>query len=339
MAFLPLMLMFAITPLTVVHIYPFARRLKKVNVINVTQEDYIDSTVIVTEIKEKNIKKELIQKNTLVFTSIVISIGFFVIHVFSIAKFIQYGDKVLNHKVYHNIIPIVHGVLSLSAILTGLVLSQIVLYCNYSKVTKDGNGDIDVSYLQRKDDYKALRLPIAVISLNIIYVGCYFLPYMLLAFIHNPLLTAFTYLMDALLILFIYLVCLGFWHLYNFKKHKRYDKDIKCAKFLSHLLYFGMTWTAAFAIIMFLFAITYIISLGSFNDFEELKSLAPSLMLAVVGAVLLKPVCGAMLKGTPLNIKKEESGKRIDVKIQRDNKPTGDQDPLIPAEETIQIED
>ena len=334
--------MFAITPLTVVHIYPFARRLKKVNVINVTQEDYIDSTVIVTEIKEKNIKKELIQKNTLVFTSIGISIVFFIIHVISIAKFIQYGDKVLNRKAYHNIIPIVHGVLSLSAILTGLVLSQIMLYCNYSKITKDGNGDIDVSHLQRKDDYKALRFPIAVISLNIIYVGCYFLPYMLLAFIHNPLLTAFTYLMDALLILFIYLVCLGFWHLYNFKKHKTYDKDIKCAKFLSHLLYFGMTWTAAFAIIMFLFAITYIISLGSFNDFEELKSLAPSLMLAVVGAVLLKPVCGAMLekfKGDSTKHKEEESGKRNDVKTQRDNKPTGDRDPLIPAEETIQIED
>ena len=141
--------------------------------------------------------------------------------------------------------------------------------------------------------HQELRWPVAVISVNIIYIGCYFLPYMILAFIHDSLLTAFTYFMVALVIFCVYLVFLGVWYLVKFfiYRYSGYDNRFKCAKLLVHLLYSCMPWTAAFVTIMFLFVITFIITLGSFNDFEELKHLAPSFLLAFVGAILVQPIC------------------------------------------------
>ena len=138
--------------------------------------------------------------------------------------------------------------------------------------------------------HQELRWPVAVISVNIIYIGYYFLPYLILAFIHDSLLTAFTYFMVALVIFCVYL---GVWYLVKFLiyRYSGYDDCFKCAKLLVHLLYSCMTWTAAFVTIIFLFVITFIITLGSFSDFEELKHLAPSFLLAVVGANLVQPLC------------------------------------------------
>ena len=52
------------------------------------------------------------------------------------------------------------------------------------------------------------------------------MPYMLLAFIHDPLLTLFTYVMVALFIACVYLVCQGAWHLCKFyKKCEDTDND------------------------------------------------------------------------------------------------------------------
>ena len=50
-----------------------------------------------------------------------------------------------------------------------------------------------------------------------------------------------------------------------------------------------MVWAMAFSLIIFLFVVTYIIALGSFDDFKDLKYLTPSLPLAVIGLFLLKP--------------------------------------------------
>ena len=210
-----------------------------------------------------------------------------------------------------------------------------MLYCNYSailktkytnysdlwnSIPKDNNSIIEGKIYRDTNDFKAmlqitheeLRWPIVVISVNIIYIGCYFLPYMVLAFIHDPLLTAFTYFMVALVIFCIYLIFLGAWHLVKFFKYKysEYEDRFKCAKLLAHLLYSCMTWTAAFATIMFLFVITFIITLGSFDDFEELKHLSPAILLAVVGAILLQPICKVMaekylLKNSTKDGKKE----------------------------------
>ena len=172
----------------------------------------------------------------------------------------------LNNETYHNEIPIVHGVLSLSAVVIRLVLSQIILYCNYSTIFKSEYTGVPHSvtnsptgndtYMKNnnsmytsdsntnlKNIHQELRCPVAVISVNIIYIGCYFLPYMVLAFIHDPFLTAFIYFMVALVVFCVYLIFLGVWHLVKFFKYKYsdYEDRIRCAKLLDHLLYSCMT--------------------------------------------------------------------------------------------------
>ena len=102
-------------------------------------QNYSDTTlsVIKSKASDEKFSKMLIHKPPLIFTSVGIT-GLLLIHIFSVVRFIQYGDEVLSSKIYHNAISIVHGhgVLSLSAIVMELVSSQIVLYCNYPATSK-----------------------------------------------------------------------------------------------------------------------------------------------------------------------------------------------------------
>ena len=202
--FLPLTLVFAVSPLTVLHIYPIALRLKKMNKVSVSPEDYTGSMVIAIEPKTDNYDKKVIHRNPLIFASVGISIGFLTVHIFSVINSILYCKEVLSNESYnyHNKLPIVHAVLSLLAVAVGFILTQKILSDN-AKVRRD-----------HYEVQKELRLPIAVISVNIIYIGCYFLPYMLLAFMHNPLVTAFTYFMLVLFIVCVYLICQGVFNLH-----------------------------------------------------------------------------------------------------------------------------
>ena len=51
-----------------------------------------------------------------------------------------------------------------------------------------------------------------------------------------------------------------------------------------------MVWAIAFSVIIFLFmTMCIIIKLGSFDDFEDLEYLTPSLLIAILGLFLLKP--------------------------------------------------
>lgn len=161
-----------------------------------------------------------------------------------------------------------------------------------------------------KSDWPAMLL----ISANIVYIGCYFMPYMFLAFIHDPFLTIFIYLMVALFTVCIYLICLSVWYLCKFcmkckvakvvdverlteekdAKNNCKDKDKekdnnKLPKFFDALLYSYMAFATATSVTMFLFVIIYIITMGSFDDFRELQNLIPSLLTAVLVVFLLQP--------------------------------------------------
>lgn len=275
-AVLPLIMTFVVSYLTVLHIKPIVRRLKKINKVTVSTEDYSSSTAITGKPKTEKFDKRLVHEEPLIFTSVGISIGFLTIHVISVVKLIQYGEEVLSFETYHNKMPIVHAIFSLLGIVIGFVITQIILFVNSKNDNKEN---------------QELRLPMAVVSVNIIYIGCYFLPYMLLAFIHNPLLTMFTYFMVMLLVACVYLICLGAWSLHDFfiRKYSDYPDSEKRTKLLSKFLHSCMAWAMAFSIIMFVFVMIYIMTLGSLDDFEELKDLAPSLLIGVVGLFLLKP--------------------------------------------------
>ena len=284
MAALPLTLMLGVSPLAVLHIYPIVLKLINIEKVKVDSRYYPDTGIATITPKKKGHDKKPLHMKPLIFTGVGIWISFSVIYAFSVIRFIQYGNEVLSSENYHTIIPILHAVLSLVAIGTGFALTVKLLKGRISKLYKDNKA------------LQPLLIPAAAISVNFIYIGCYFMPYMLLAFIHDPLLTTFTYLTLVLFIVCIYLICLGVCQLYKYYKEDKYVRyggkysRIKRAKFLDKLLYSCMVWAMAFSLIMFLFIVTYIITLGSFDGLKELKYLIiPSLPVAVVTLFIFRP--------------------------------------------------
>ena len=172
------------------------KRIDDVKVVEVDKQLNVDSGIVPIQLKDANHYKKPLHMKPLTFTGVGIFMGCFVIHIFSIMAFIQYGNEGLSSENYHNIIPIVHAGLSLLAIGAGFILTTTLLII---RISKSKNGP-----------KTPIQIPAAMISVNCIYIGCYFLPYMLLALIHQPLLTTFTYLKLALLIVCIYLICLEY---------------------------------------------------------------------------------------------------------------------------------
>lgn len=265
-------LLLAVTPLTILHIFPIV-------------------VTLITKDKEprdhqggKYKYKTLINWTPLTCTGILTIIGFSVIHIFSVIRFKQYGDEVFSSENHIQIMLIIYNILSLATFYIGFALSAIILAKKVKEKKQNGNKEKK----ENRNKEWLLLLTAAVISMNFIYVACYFFPYMLWAFIHNPFLTISTHLMVVMIIICVYLIFLGAWRL--FKLWKKYKNNGKVEKFLNTMLYSCMGWGIALSIATFLAVSTYIITLGRFGDFEELNSLAPSLLIAVLGLFLLKPV-------------------------------------------------
>ena len=259
----------AIAPLTILHIFPIIVMLIKKTKAN---EKPTDQGIMYKY-------KTLIHWAPLTLTGIVTCLGLIVIHFFSVLRLKEYGDEVLSNEDHIHTMLIIYKIISPATFLIGFILSAIILAI---KVIKEEEQE------DNNNKERTLKLTAAVISMNIIYVACYFFPYVLWAFIHNPFLTIFTHLLLVLLIICFYLACLGVWRL--FKLGMKYKKNGKVTKFLNTILYSTMGWGIALSVIIFLVVSKYIITFGRFDDFEELNSLAPSLLIAVLGLFLLKPV-------------------------------------------------
>ena len=105
---LPLTLMFGVSPLTVLHIYPLVLRWINIKEVEVHASQYLDSGVVPIKVKTESHYKKPLHMKPLIFTNVLIWIGFLIVHVFSVTRFIQYGNKVLSSEDYQNIIATNH---------------------------------------------------------------------------------------------------------------------------------------------------------------------------------------------------------------------------------------
>ena len=378
---LPLILTCAVSPLTALNLYPIVFRVMPGNKITVNSKFYPHVNMTQLHAKKKKYYIKVIHLRPFMFANVGITIGFLVVHIYSMIRFIQYGDEVLssNDSKGHPL-PLIHAALSLLAVIVGIVLSITISVIRSKRIREDGNfkaiedgrmaakselSDNEKKHNEKKhNEKKQLTLIATLISINIIYIGCYFMPYMILAFIHDPLITIFTYIMVVLFMVCIYLICLGVWRIYKlYKKYHKNKKDtegnnentegnnentegnnkntegnnentegnnentegnnenteennenteennenteedkeqhkkkLKVAKLFDTFLYLFTAWGIASSIIIFVFATIYIITLGSFDDFQQLQSLTPSLLIAVLGLFLLKPTYNIVSK-------------------------------------------
>ena len=118
------------------------------------------------------------------------------------------------------------------------------------------------------------------IMLNIVYLGSFFGPYMLLAFIHDPLQAMFFYLVVAMVIIGAYFLCTPFVRLFQ---------EGKCQKDYRTPIIFYVVLSLGASIIFFVIVMAYILTLGSFSDFNEVQNLLIPLLVAMFAAFILKP--------------------------------------------------
>ena len=292
-------LMFAVSPFTALYVHQVI-----VDLIKLTSDSD---------------KINIIHHVPLTFSNAGVSISLFIIHIFSIVTFMQYVDEILSNENHNTILPIVQAVISLLSIIMGVILLAIILSIrenssdslqsanNRTTNNNQGNFNSNPQLTSTTNGNSTLEcdLPAAVISVNIIYIGCYYFPYMALAFFNSPILTTIIYLTLVVLYMCVYLICLGTWRLFELIKKAKEKcgnteeaqqnsktkklKRKECAKLFHALLYPCMMWAIAFSFIIFIFVIIFVITSGGFDDFEELNTLAPSLLIAGVSLILLKP--------------------------------------------------
>ena len=122
--FLIITLALAISPLTVLYIYPIVIRMIAKKKVNVNQTNESD---------KQYDYKNLIHCIPLTVTDAITCIGFAAVHIFSIISLHQYADEVLISRNIHIMAPLPNDVLSVTILIAGMSFSVIILAKRFSK--------------------------------------------------------------------------------------------------------------------------------------------------------------------------------------------------------------
>ena len=236
--------------------------------------------------KDKEIQSRRITIAGLILTSVCLSITLFTFHIISSVRLIQYGNEILydakprfqsNAERQHigdRIIPILYTVFSFFP----TIILICFLLCNFCRHSGS----------QKKIDKalgKKLQLSLGVL---LVYLGFYFSIYMLLAFINDPIVTGFVYLIGILCIFCIYLVshtlCVTIFPCLASKYHLQYTKLER--KDCLNLLFVKIS---GISIGYFITMLIFILTLGNFKDFQAVQNLTLPIIIGLLSAFLFKP--------------------------------------------------
>ncbi|XP_065899267.1 uncharacterized protein [Dysidea avara] len=257
--------------------------------------DEIDFVTTKITIKGQHVKNTIIA--SALATNVTITIALFIFHIISDVTYIQYGNEVLYNRDVDDsdyssnsddqALPIYHTVFSLLTMIMGTILYTIgyVLISWCDNKTKEN----DAAYYNLH-----ISLPL-VISVNIIYLGSYFAPYMLLAIIHDPIQTGFVYICLVMLVVGYFSVFFGLFILFGdylcweFKDVEANEKpEQKAQKALFGFCICFASWTGLASIACIVTAIVFIFTFGSINNFQQLQNLVFPSILGLLSVIFLK---------------------------------------------------
>ena len=207
------------------------------------------------------------------FSCLSITIFLFILHIAFSVEFVKYGKEILHDDDLY--LPYLHAACSWVAII-GLYATWIAIAIYVYKKKKEDVNKVKV----------VNPLTASLVSLNVIYLVCYFSPFMLLAFIHDPLVTTLTYCMIVLFIaiLFVPMILLA-------KEFGKYVlESTRVYKTLFMLIGIGVFISAISIFVLLINFASSAIALGSFNDFQSLQTLLLSLLVGLVSFTIAKPV-------------------------------------------------
>lgn len=184
----------------------------------------------------------------IIFMSILLNIAFLIFHIFAIVRLFQYTHEISIENDMEDSSYVYPALFHLIGSVMPLLSTSLMSIC------------IDRSW----------NIPLI---LNFIYLA-YFLPYMLIAFIDNPVQATFVYVLLVILIVIVFVV------LFGFSGKLVYIRD----KVKKHNLYCILgTNFATISLVYFLICAILILNFGGFNNFTELRSL----LWPVAGAVII----------------------------------------------------
>ena len=118
------------------------------------------------------------------------------------------------------------------------------------------------------------------ISVNLIFILCYFFPTVLLAFIHDPLQIAYTYnYFMAITFVFIIIFYTFVWVILEREATKQINNFCIILFPIKTLIHFIILLTVAFSIYHFFAMIGSIVALGNFIKFKDSHSILLSLLV------------------------------------------------------------
>ena len=180
------------------------------------------------------------------FFSLIITGVLLIAHLYSSSEFLEYGKEVLHDDDLYA--PYMYLACSWLPVLTLFAIAFGLLAYKKGHYVKNGIA--------------------LMISVDIIYLMCYFSPFIVLAFIHDPLVTTLMYFIS--LLLFVILVWLFF------KIMKAVDELLSsqhgklCVRLHAFML-IGLLFSTMYGSILFMIFVIVAITLGSFSDFQSLQ--------------------------------------------------------------------
>lgn len=206
-------------------------------------------------------------------------------HIVSIVEFIDYGNQVLDDSDRN--MPYVNAAFSGSAIVVMLIVAYACciykarrLQCNKNKL--------------KQPDIRSFVIATAI-SINILYILCYFCLYMLLAFLNDPLVTFLTYFV----IIFAFVSWFLLWFIgalllaTDGKKLVANKSEVaRCLislLLMLTLLIVGLPSLYAFGLVIVYLAVTLVIAVGNFSSSHLLQIVLISFLIGLISVLLLKP--------------------------------------------------
>ena len=248
----------------------------------------------------KEIQSRRVTIAGLILTSLCLSITLFTFHIIASVRLIQYGNEILNDakpRVQFNVKrkdTDDRGLLIINIVLSFFptIILICFLLCNFC-CRDSGSKNIDEAL------GKYLRLSLGVL---LVYLGFYFSIYMLLAFINDPIVTGFVYLIGILCILCVYLVsyalcltmfpCLAIASKYHFQYRK-----LRIGNFISLFI----VVTSGFSIGYFITMLIFILTLGNFKDFQAVQNLTLPIIIGLLSVFLFKPLFARIKKSVAMD--------------------------------------
>ena len=248
--------------------------------------------IIGSPIRDKQEVDRKIRIFSLSLASIFLTLTLLAFHVMASMRVIEYGNEVLYDKddnrnsngatdssngivTEHSgnddqclpIIYVVFSYLPTVSLIIVLLASLILIACNEKELS--------------------LFLQVSL-GLCLVYLGFYFLPYMLLAFINDPIKTIFIYTMEALFILCIFLLIYSL--CFSINESRQNIFLIFPFTIIWYQLRHPYLMGSGASIAYFLIILIFLLRLGNFNDFQAAHNLTLPIAVIILSVFVLKPL-------------------------------------------------